>query len=82
MKIFSVQKAENKEIDCLCCQEVAALEEKFEKSALKCVTKDEEFQTLVNKTVLENILTRLHDSKGDHQEKEITNQSYRYAAYK
>lgn len=76
-------KVENREIDCLCCQEVAALNEKFDKSSVKCITEDEEFQTLcLNKAVLENVLTGLHDSRGDHLEKDITNRSYRYAAYK
>ena len=49
-------KAENREMDCLCCQEVAALNKKFDKSAVKCTAKSEEFQTLcVNKAVLENV---------------------------
>ena len=34
------------------------------------------------KPVLENVLTGLHDSRGDYLEKDTTNRSYRYAAYK
>ena len=76
-------KVENREIDCLCCQEVAALNERFDKLAVNCITEDEELRTLcLNKAVLENVLTGLHDSKGDHLEKDITNRSYRYAAYR
>ena len=58
-------KAEKREIDCLCCQVVAALNEKFGKLA-----------------VLYNVLTGLHDSRGDYLEKITSNRSYRYAAYK
>ena len=32
--------------------------------------------------MLEDLLTGLHDSRGDHLEKEITNQSYCYRVYK
>ena len=76
-------KAEKREIDCFCCQEVAALNEKFDKLAVKCITEAEEFRTLcLNKAVLDNVLTGLHDSRGDYLEKITSNRSYRYAAYK
>ena len=76
-------KIEEREIDCLCCQEVAALNEKIDKFGTKCITKAEEFQTLcLNEAVLENVLIGLHDSRGDPIEKKTTNRSYRYAGYK
>ena len=47
------------------------------------VTEAEEVQIIcINKAVLENVLTGLHDSRGDYLEKDTTNRSYRYAAYK
>ena len=74
---------EKREIDCMCCLEVTALNEKFDKFSVKCVTESEKFQILcINKAVLENVLTGLHDSIGDYLEKDTTNQSYRYAAYR
>ena len=76
-------KIEEREIDCLCCQEVAALNENIEKFSVKCITTATEFQTLcLNKAVLENVLVGLHDSRGDPIEKKTSNRSYRYAAYK
>ena len=66
-----------REIDCLCCLEVTALNRKFDKFSVKCVTEAEEFQILcINKVVLENVLTGLHNSRGDYLEKDTTNQSY------
>ena len=51
---------EKREIDCLCCLEVTALNEKFDKFSVKCVTEAEEFQIFcINKAVLENVLTGL-----------------------
>ena len=42
---------EKREIDCLCCLEVTALNEKFDKFSVKCVTEAEEFEILcINKT--------------------------------
>ena len=74
---------EKREIDCLCCLEVTALNEKFDKFSVKCVTEAEGFQILcVNKEMLENVLTGLHDSRGDYLGKDTTNQSYRYVTYK
>ena len=76
-------KKELREIDSLCCQEVAAIpEENFEGN--QCITMSEQFQTLcLNKIVLKNVLVGLHESKGDPLEKdEVKNRSLRYAAYK
>ena len=65
------------------CLEVTALNETFDKFLVKWVNEVEEFQILcINKAVLENVLTRLHDSRGDYLEKDTTNRSYRYAFYK
>ena len=76
-------KAGKREIDRLCCQEVAALNKKFDKLAVKCITEAEEFQTFcINKAVLDNVLTGLYDSRGDYLEKITSNPSYCYAAYK
>ena len=38
---------EKREIDCLSCLEVTALNEKFDKLLVKCVTEGEEFQVLL-----------------------------------
>jgi len=74
---------ETREIDCLCCQEVAALNLKFDISKMDCITDSDEFKTLcLNKAVLENVLTGLHVSRGDYLEKISSNRSFRYAAYK
>ena len=65
---------EKREIDCMCCLEVTALNEKFDKFSVKCVTESEKFQILcINKAVLENVLTGLHDSIGGYLEKDTTN---------
>ena len=40
---FNVEK---REIDCFCCLEVTAQNEKFDKFSVKCVTEAEEFQVL------------------------------------
>ena len=74
---------EKREIDCLCCQEVDALNSKFDRENMSCVIKSIEFETLcINKLVLENVLTEQHESRGDHMEKTWSNWSLRYAAYK
>ena len=69
---------EKREIDCLCCQEVAAiLEENFEGN--QCITMPKQFQILcLEKLVLKNVLVRLHEAK----ENKIKNRSLRFAAYK
>ena len=77
-------KREIRDIDSLCCTEVAAIaEEKFE--GKKCVTLTKEFDLLcVNKTILKNVLIGLHETRGDPLEKDsdIQNRSLRFAAYK
>lgn len=76
-------KKETREIDCLCCQEVAALNLKFDNSSIACILDSQEFSTLcLNEYVLKNVLTGLHVSRGDYLENECTNRSLRYAAYK
>ena len=37
---------EKRDIDCLCCQEVAALNEFFDKENVGCITENSEFKTL------------------------------------
>ena len=69
---------EKREIDCLSYQN-----SKFDCENMSCVIKSIEFETLyINKFVLENILTGLHESRRDHMEKAWSNRSLRYAAYK
>ena len=76
-------KKETREIDCLCCQEVAALNLKFDFCEMECITDSDEFATLcLNKAVLANVLTGLHVSRGDYLENVSTNRSLRYASYK
>ena len=54
-------KKEDREIACLCCQEVAALNSKFDTESMNCIIQSSEFETLcLNKTVLKNVLTFLH----------------------
>ena len=58
-------KEERREIDCLCCQEVASLNSKFEKSNIVCIIDSPEFSTLcLNEYVLQIVLTGLHVSIG------------------
>ena len=48
---------EKREIDCLCCQEIDALSDKFDRENMSCVIISIEFETLcINKLVLENVL--------------------------
>lgn len=76
-------KIEEREIDSLCCKEVAALWEKFEGVNISCITEVDEFRTLcLNKFVLENVLVGLHNSRGDFLENNISNRSFRFASYK
>ena len=50
-----------REIDCLCCQEVDALNSKFDHKDIDYVTKSVESETLcINELVLMNVLTGLH----------------------
>ena len=77
-------KVEKQEINCLCCQELAALNEKtnFEKN-VTCTTEAEEFKTLcLNKVVLQNVLVVFHDATGDYLEEKTSNRSFRFASYK
>ena len=75
--------SENREIDCLCCQEVDALNSKFDEETIPCVTDSTSFKTLcTNELVLKNVLTGLHESKGDCLEENWSNRTLRYAAYK
>ena len=64
---------EKREIDCLCYQN-----SKFDCENMSCVIKSIEFETLcINKLVLENVLTGLHESRGDHMEKTWSNRYLR-----
>ena len=58
-------KKEIREIDYLCCQEVAAIsDDKFESQ--KCITLSQQFKTLcLEKLVLKNVLVGLHETRGD-----------------
>ena len=59
--------------NCLCYQEVT-VNEKFDKFSVKCITEAEEFQIFsINKAVVENVLTELHDSRGNYLGKDTTN---------
>ena len=77
-------KKEIREIDCLCCQDVAAIsDDKFESQ--KCITLSRQFKTLcLEKLVLKNVLVGLHETRGDPLEKDgkLSNGSLRFAAYK
>ena len=77
-------KKEIREIDCLCCQEVATISvDKFESQ--KCITLSQQFKTLcLEKLVLKNVLVGLHETWGDLLEKDgkLSNRSLHFAAYK
>ena len=74
---------EKREIDCLCCQEVDALNPKFDEENVSCIANSTEFKILcTRKSVLENVLVGLHEIKGDCLEEKWSNRSLRYAAYK
>ena len=67
-------KNQKRKIDCLCCQEVDALNGIFHNKQVKCAVICEEFKTLcLNKVVLKNVLTRLHDTRGDTIEDNFSN---------
>ena len=75
-------KFEEWEIDCLCCQELAALNEKldFQKNTARINSESEECKTVcLNKS---SALVGLHDAKGNHLEERTSNRSYRFASYK
>ena len=72
-----------REINCLYCQEVHTLNSQFDNEAVCCVTESKEFGMLfTSEIVLKNILTRLHESKGDYLDSITCNRSLGYAAYK
>ena len=77
-------KIEKRNIDCLCCQEVHALNSKFDaENYIGCITESKDFETLCNnKTVLENVLVGLHEKRGEYLEENTSNRSLRYAAYR
>ena len=65
--VRNVENTEKREIDCLHCQEVDTLNSKFDCENMSCVIKYIEFEMLcINKLVLENVLTGLHESRGDY----------------
>ena len=77
-------KKEIRKIDCLCCQEVAAISDDKSESQ-KCITLSQQFKTLcLEKLVLKNVLLGLHETRGDPLEKhgKLSHRSLRFAAYK
>ena len=67
-------KNKKREIDCLCCQKVDAINGIFHNKQVKCAVMCEEFKTLcLNKVVLKNVLTRLHETRGDPTEDNFSN---------
>ena len=76
-------KNEKRETDCLCCQKIDAVNGIFPNKQVKCVLMCEEFQTLcLDKVILNNGLTGLHETRGDPIEDNFPNRSLRYATYK
>ena len=76
-------KTEIREIDSLCCAEVPAFLDEFERK--KCITLGHKFELLcLNKTILKNVLVGLHETRGDSLEndKDLQNRSLCFAAYK
>ena len=72
-----------REIDCLCFFEVHALNSKFDTENISCIIQSKEFEMLcTSEIVLNNVLTGLHETRGDHLEDNFSNRSLRYAAYK
>ena len=54
---------EKREIDCLCCQKVSALNFAFDKETIDCIVNSNEFKTLcLNELVLKNVLTGFHEN--------------------
>ena len=67
-------KNEKREIDCLCCQKVDAINGIFHNKQVKCAVMCEEFKTLcLNKVVLKKVLTGLHETRGDPTEDNFSN---------
>ena len=77
-------KQEKREIECLCCQDVDALNSKFNaEKNIGYITESQDFETLcTNKAVLENVLVGLHEAGGDYLEENTSDRSFRNAAYK
>ena len=72
-----------REIDCLCCFEVHALNSKFDTENISCIIQSKEFEMLcMSEILLKNVLTGLHETRDDHLEGNFSNRSLRYAAYK
>ena len=77
------RESKKREINCLYCQEVHTLNSQFDNEAVCCVTESKEFGMLFTSgIVLKNVLTRLHESKGDYLNSITCNRSLGYAAYK
>lgn len=74
---------ETREIDCLCCREEAALNEKFDEGDFQCIIESPRFSKMcLDEDILGNVLTGLHETRGDHLEEVPSNRSLRYAAYR
>ena len=72
-----------REIDCLCCFEVHALNSTFDTENISCIIQSKEFEMLcTSEIVLKNVLIGLHETRGNHLEDSFSNRSLRYAAYK
>ena len=72
-----------REIDCLYGFEVHALNSKFDTENISCIIQSKEFEMLcTSEIVLKNVLTGLHETRGDHVEDNFCDRSLRYAAYK
>lgn len=73
----------DKEIECICCQEIAFLSRVVED--LPCVTEHSSFHAVcLNRDVLWTALVSLHDreSAGLPDRQQMSNRSFRYAAYR
>ena len=76
-------KNQKMEIDCLRRQEVNVFNGIFHNEQVKCAVICEEFKTLsLNKIVLKNVLTGLHETREDPIEYIFLNLSLKYATYK
>ena len=74
---------EKREIDCLYCFEVHALNSKFDTENISCIIQSKEFEMLCTSEIVQkNVLPGLLETRGDHLEDNFSNQSLRYAAYK
>ena len=72
-----------RDLDCLWCFEVHALNSRFDTKDISCIIQSKEFEMLCTcEIVLKNVLTGLHETRGDHLEGNFSNRSLRNAAYK